>query len=315
MLSDVVPYLLCPVCRSTGGMTLNGTLRCDRGHVFDPARHGYVQLSAGPIAHEGDDQAMVAARDDFLRAGHYAFIAEAVVAATGAEATATAPTAGARAHAGTGASTGTGASAEARAGAPAGTSAGDGGLVVEVGAGTGYYLAAVLDARPDSVGLALDVSRPALRRAARAHPRAGAVRADAWQPWPLADRRTTAVLNVFAPRNGAEFARVLRPGGVLVVVTPQAGHLAELVEALGLLRVDAEKEARLGAGLTPWFGQTGEERLRRTLLLRHSEVSTVVGMGPSARHLGPVELAGRIAGLRDPCPVTADVLVRRYTLT
>ena len=46
---------------------------------------------------------------------------------------------------------------------------------------------AVLAALPDAVGLALDVSKPALRRAARAHPRAAAALADTWQRLPLAD--------------------------------------------------------------------------------------------------------------------------------
>ena len=61
--------------------------------------------------------------------------------------------------------------------------------------------------------------------------------------WPTA--RPRVLLNVFAPRNGAEFHRVLRPDGVLLVVTPAADHLAELVDALGLLRVDPDKADRV----------------------------------------------------------------------
>ena len=61
-------------------------------------------------------------------------------------------------------------------------------------------------------GLAFDVTKPALRRAARAHPRVGAVLADTWGPLPLADGSADVLLNVFAPRNGPEMRRVLRPG-------------------------------------------------------------------------------------------------------
>ena len=36
----------------------------------------------------------------------------------------------------------------------------------------------------------------------------------------MADAAAGVLLNVFAPRNGAEFRRVLRADGVLLVVTP-----------------------------------------------------------------------------------------------
>ena len=44
------------------------------------------------------------------------------------------------------------------------------GLVVDLAGGTGYYLAKTLDALPHRLGMCLDLSAPALRRAARAHP-------------------------------------------------------------------------------------------------------------------------------------------------
>ena len=61
------------------------------------------------------------------------------------------------------------------------------GCVLDLGAGTGWYLARVLDRLPGRSGLALDLSRHALRRAARAHARIGAVAADAWGPLPVRD--------------------------------------------------------------------------------------------------------------------------------
>ena len=68
-------------------------------------------------------------------------------------------------------------------------------------------------------GLAVDVSKPALRRAAQAHPRAAAIRADLWRRLPVSDGVAALILNVFAPRNGPEYHRVLRPDGLLLVVT------------------------------------------------------------------------------------------------
>ncbi len=186
-----------------------------------------------------------------------------------------------------------------------------GGLVVDAGAGTGRHLAAVLDAHPAAVGLALDISKPAVRRAARAHPRAAAALCDTWRRLPLADRAASVVLDVFAPRNGAEFHRVLRPDGTLLVVTPTAGHLAELVGPLGLISVDAAKEDRVAASLSSWFVPVDEQRMESSLRLTQTEVSTLVGMGPSAWHTDLETLAARIAALPTPATVTASVHLRR----
>jgi len=218
--------------------------RCANGHSFDVARQGYVALERK--AARGDTAEMVAARVAFLEAGHYAPIAEAIVAAVAAG--------------GAGASGGR-----------------DGALrtVVDLGAGPGYYLAAVLDANLGARGVALDSSRPAVRRAARAHPQITAVACDAWDALPLQDAIADVVLNVFAPRNPDEMRRVLKPDGRIVVVTPTERHLGELE----LLRVHPEKRERLHKDL----GTPHQERdLEFTLEL--DDVTPLVQMGPSAHH-------------------------------
>jgi 23S rRNA (guanine745-N1)-methyltransferase len=176
-----------------------------------------------------------------------------------------------------------------------------GGLVLDAGTGTGHYLAAVLDALPTAPGLGLDAAKPALRRAARAHPRAGAALSDLWRPLPLADGAAGLILNVFAPRHAAEFRRVLRPDGALLVVTPAADHLAELVTALGLLRVDPAKTDRLTDQLGRHFAAAATVSHRWPLRLTPPEVRTLVGMGPSAWHLDAAAL--------DAAPATATASV------
>jgi 23S rRNA (guanine745-N1)-methyltransferase len=274
VLQDVVEYLVCPHCGQ--GLTTapdGGALRCPERHTFDIARQGYVSLLPGD-AHTGtgDTAAMVAARDAFLGAGHYTPVAEALAAA---------------------------APADAR-------------CVLDLGAGTGYYLAAALDALPAAHGIALDISKFALRRAARAHPRAGAVVCDAWRPLPVRDGCADLVVNVFAPRNGPELRRVLRPGGTLLTVTPTPRHLAELVGELKLLGVDGRKEERLAATLGPHLESAGSSEHDFAVLLDHEAVRTVVGMGPSAWHTDPAALAERIAGLPDPVRVSASVTLSRF---
>jgi 23S rRNA (guanine745-N1)-methyltransferase len=185
--------------------------------------------------------------------------------------------------------------------------------VLDVGSGTGFYLARVLDRLPAARGLAVDVSKPALRRAARAHPRAAAVAADAWAPLPLRDGVVAAVINTFAPRNGAEVARVLRHDGLAVVVTPAPGHLGELVEALGLLGVDERKERRLAEQLAPHLEIVVARRLDWRLRLDRASARDAAAMGPSAFHIDPGVLDERVAALPQPVEVTAAVTITTAT--
>ncbi|MEV6298124.1 putative RNA methyltransferase [Actinoplanes sp. NPDC051861] len=167
------------------------------------------------------------------------------------------------------------------------------GLVLDAGTGTGDYLARFLDSSPEAVGLGLDVSKPALRRAARSHDRAAAVLADLWRPLPIADGAASVILNVFAPRNGPEFHRVLRPDGRLLVVTPAADHLAELVTGFGLIQVDPVKAERVAESLGDRFTATGSTTHRREMHLTAAETRTLIGMTPSARHVPVGDLPTR----------------------
>ncbi|MFJ4652349.1 putative RNA methyltransferase [Nocardia sp. NPDC088792] len=183
--------------------------------------------------------------------------------------------------------------------------------VLEIGAGTGYYLAAVLDSLPRARGIALDVSKAAARRAARAHTRAGAVLADAWRGLPVRDGVMDAVVCVFAPRNAEEVARVLGRGGVFVVVTPTPRHLGEIVGPLGMVSVDAAKQDRLAESLGAWFEAVEQVAVEYSMSLTHADIANVAGMGPSAHHAAR-DRADRIAALPDLMPVTASVTVAVY---
>jgi 23S rRNA (guanine745-N1)-methyltransferase len=275
VIAEAVELLRCPHCGASLAKG-DGALRCESGHAFDVARQGYVSLlRAETDTGTADTADMVAARDAFLSAGHYGPVAGAV------------------------------ADVVERL-APAG------GAVLDLGGGTGHYLAAVLERSPSGVGLSLDVSRYASRRAARAHPRAAAVVCDAWGRLPVADAAAGAVLSVFSPRNPAEIARVLSRGGVLVVVTPSPRHLRELVAPLGLLGVDERKAERLDQKLRSRFERVEAGELEYGVRLDHEAVSDLVRMGPSAYHLDADALATSIAALADPAEVTVSVAVSAF---
>lgn len=278
MLDDVLGYLTCPVCG--GSLARDGAvLRCLRRHAFDIARQGYVSLLPPGSRATGDTAAMVAARAEFLAAGHFDGLAAGLA----------------------------GLAADLMAGAEAAPGGPGGGCVADIGAGTGYYLAAVLDRLPSRAGLAVDASKFALRRAARAHPRIGAVAGDAWARLPVADGAAALVLNVFAPRDGTELRRILAPDGALLVVTPDSGHLAELAGPLKLVSVDPRKDERLAAKLGRYFRPAGRRRYRTELRLDHAAAAAAVAMGPSAWHADAATAANRVASL--PPSVTATVSV------
>lgn len=277
VLADVSALLACPQCGDELDL-VDRALLCPRGHSFDVARQGYVTLLTGAATKfTGDSPEMIADRCEFLDAGHFdtlmAAVADAVVQSIPGD-------------------------VDPR--------------ILEVGAGTGHYLARVLDAAPSAQGIGLDVSKPAARRLARSHPRAAAIVADVWRQLPVRDGVLTHVLSIFAPRNAAEIDRVLADDGTLVVLTPTDRHLHELVDLLGMVRVDDRKVERLGETMAGRFDRVHRAPVEITMLLSHRDVHHLVGMGPSARHLPPDRRAEAIGALAEPFPVTASVVVSTY---
>jgi 23S rRNA (guanine745-N1)-methyltransferase len=273
-LDLIVPMLRCPVC---GARLLSATaaLRCPARHSFDIARQGYVSLLTGVRPISGDAAPMVRARRRFLQAGSYAPILAVITELA------------------------------MRAARPPTT-------VVEVGCGTGYYLAGVLDALPACRGLGLDSSVRALRSAAKAHPRAAAAAWDVFRPFPVAPASVDLVLNVFAPRNPSEFHRILHPDGRLIVTRPNSGHLVQLHHRVArMLSIDPAREQRLHRALDPYFQAVHTELVEYTTLLMSRQAVDLVLMTPSARHLTIDDLDHNAPGAL-PAEVTVSVLATAY---
>ncbi len=270
-LDAALPLLCCPHCRAALARVDPAVIGCQSGHRFDVARQGYLSLLGNQSRTDtGDSADMVAARVAFLGGDHYRPVAEALAAAV------------------------------------------DRGPALEVGAGTGYYLSAALErltTKEHPVGVAVDSSRYAARRAAAAHPAMASVVADAWSALPVVDHEIGTVLSVFAPRDPAEIVRVLAPHGRLVVVTPEPDHLAEIRSVLPLLTVDPGKPDRVAEAFAGRLQVVQRRTVRRDMRLGHAEVSALVRMGPSARHLPGDVLATAIGTLPDVTSVTVAVTV------
>lgn len=274
MNEAVVKFLICPVCG--GELRENGgSLVCSNGHTANIARQGYVSLLGKYSGtHTADSAEMVAARERILGAGLFDPMAEAIreeVAAPG--------------------------TGEVE------------GAIVDLGTGTGYYLAAALDAAPDRVGIGVDNSKFAARKAAKSHERAGAVVADIWDEIPIRTEGAAIVINVFAPRNGREIERILATGGRLIVITPNPDHLRELIEPFEMIGVDPDKEERLEKSLVEVGEDIRDRSIEWPMELTPEQVRDLVGMGPSAGRIEAERLDELIGGLGERTAVTGSVRI------
>lgn len=277
MLSNIVDVLADPVDLSPlhgeGGLS---RLVSESGHSYDVARQGYVTLVGGKgLNHDGDSLEMVRSREAFLAQGYFAPFVEAVTDAVGDVIE----------------------RAAAQVEEP---------VVLEVGAGTGYYLAHTLDSIDGARGVGLDISVPAAKHLAKSHPRTGAVVADVWERIPLRDASVHALTVVFAPRNPEEFRRVLVDGGEAVILIAGQGHLDELREPLGILGVEEGKLERMLEQAKGHLEPVADaELIEFPMQLEREAIAAQVGMSPSARHVDPATLAARVAALPERLEVTA----------
>lgn len=284
MLSHIVDILADP----SDGTALSGAgdfsrLVSESGHSFDVAKQGYVTLAAGAgLKHKGDDMDMVNAREAYLATGHFAPFVESVTGAVQDALDASSLSVSTPAS------------------------------LLEVGAGTGYYLAHTLDSIDGARGVGLDISPHAAKHLAKCHSRVGAVVADVWQQLPIRDESIDAISVVFAPRNPSEFQRVLAPGGQVIVLTPGAGHLDELREPLGILGVEEGKVERMYEQAEGHLEQAADPvDISFPIHLDKAAIAAQVGMSPSARHISADELAERMAALPPTLTVTARARLDR----
>jgi len=184
--------LLCPVrdCH----LTLVREERrfvCPRGHSFDVARSGYINLLQPQERRSrkpGDTPAAVAAR----RRLHDRGVTEPLLQAV----------------------------AEIMAASPDD-------IVLDAGCGDGFYLG-TLARQTGFSAHGVDISIPAVDAAARRYPECQWIVANADRFMPYANHSFSIFLSITARMNAAEFRRVLRDDGRLMVALPSPEDLMEL---------------------------------------------------------------------------------------
>ncbi len=271
------PFLLCPICGQPLAPSQDGNaLACPRRHSFDVAREQYVNLLLKKAS--ADTKEMVQARRQFLVGGHYAPLADQIneiVSRYLSETVLPIDADISPIH-----------SSQACI------------AMLDAGCGEGYYLGQLqryLNAALPGLScryVGIDSSKEAIRMAARHYKDICFLVASIKEPLPIASECIQVLLNIFAPRNTAEFARVLPPGGLLLVVIPGPTHLQPLRERLSLLHIEEDKQRHVIQQFAPCFALRDTFSLTYRLPLDRQAIAHLVRMTPSYWHLtGQARLA------------------------
>lgn len=235
--------MLCPNCPVCGLplATAHTPWRCPKGHSFDVARQGYVNLlpvQQKHARHPGDTPAQVAARKRFLDGGFYRPIcqqAEQLLAPVLPHNAA----------------------------------------LLDVGCGEGYYSASLAQALQSELW-GIDISKDAVRYAAVRYPPGHWITASAAH-LPFPSDCFDGLMSLFALTVDAEFSRVLKPGGVFLQVLAGASHLLGLKKIIYPQLLQREKHPATPEG----FQLLQEQTLEFSFVLHtQQQVQDLLAMTP-----------------------------------
>lgn len=237
----------CPLCHSPLQNSTQG-FACENNHQFDRAKEGYVNLM--PVQHKrskkpGDNVEMMQARRRFLSSEQYHPMRQAVtdLCLEYLENTE---------H-----------------------------QLLDIGCGEGYYSAYIADAllsqNSNAQTYGLDISKVAIRYAAKRYPNTQFCVASSHR-LPFSDNSLNAILRIYAPCNHQEMARVLSEQGVVITVTPAERHLYQLRELIYQeVRLHSEAAEQIEG-----FELVTENKLHYTMSLTGKQADDLLQMTPFA---------------------------------
>jgi len=232
------------------------TYRCNNQHSFDLAREGYLNLLLVQHKHSrnpGDSDEMIRSRQRFLNAGYYEPLADAIVAAVAKAASEPEQT------------------------------------VLDLGCGEGYYMQQLRIASATASTklklLGMDISKFAVRLAAKRKMDAR-LAVDSVYNIPLFENRIDTAISVFSPISAEETARVLKPGGQLIMVGPGAEHLSGLT---ALIYEQSLPHGGNTAGLekATQFNLLEQIEIKQAIVVTGSDILDLLKMTPYYWHSRP----------------------------
>jgi len=247
---NIFDYIICPLCG--GGLHReNKSVLCEKGHNFDISKAGYINLlppGKEKNARTGDEKTMVKARVDFLAKNHYAKISSAAARVL-------------REYTG-------------------------GGFIAaaDMGCGEGYHTCRIAEELENCIMLGFDASKYAAECASKLSRSRGFMPKDGvgaphesctsayFFPanlfrLPVKDHSLDGAVSMFAPIAGEETARILKPGGKLVVVSSGRDHLLEMRQLI----YDEVRFSDPSVAVPDGFSQVGCENLRSPFDLESAE--------------------------------------------
>lgn len=190
---------VCPKCMKPLSVSERGAAICPDGHSYDRSREGYYNLLLSNVGGtHGDNREMVEARRRFLATGAYSPLAERVAAL-------------------------------------ALSALSDGGALLDVGCGEGYYTDTMEKLFPKSGKeisvYGFDISKDAVKVAAKKNKALCLAVAGAYS-MPVSDGSFDVVTNIFSPLAVGEVFRALKDGGHFIMAIPAEEHLFGLKSAI-----------------------------------------------------------------------------------
>jgi 23S rRNA (guanine745-N1)-methyltransferase len=148
--------------------------------------------------------------------------------------------------------------------------------ILDCGCGEGYFLSALIGTR-----FGVDISKEAVRCAAKRYKDATWIVANVMRKLPFADHSLDVILSILAPRNPEEFSRILKPDGKLILGVPGPNHLIELRSQLSANAGDFEEKADEAATkCAPHFKETHRDVLSYQQTLNATQLADLIQMTP-----------------------------------
>ncbi len=188
-------YFLCPVC-ACQLTEEEKCARCENNHSFDKAKSGYINLLPNNLSagNHGDNRMMIRARHDFLEKGYYLPLRDALCKKLS-------------------------------------DLIGERCVFLDAGCGEGWYTSGIAEKFPDMDLLAVDISKDALKLAAKRNKKIKCAAASVFH-LPVKKDSVDVCLSVFSPLCEDEFRRIIKKDGFFVYVIPGEEHLWSLKKAL-----------------------------------------------------------------------------------